>query len=248
VQTHFPTTEICNGIDDDCDGAIDEENPPGGAPCTVPDALGACAAGTNSCASGTMTCVPTTTASTEVCNGVDDDCDGQTDEGLAPLTCGLGVCASTVPACVGGVPQTCVPGSPSTEICNGLDDDCDGRTDEEYAWSGLLQPVNQDGSSIFQQKSTIPLKFRLTSCSGAAITTAVATLEVVPFSDAIVGTVDEGTLPNARADTGSLFRFDAKAGQYMFNLGTKSLVPSAAYTLRIRIDDGSVHDTVISLK
>jgi hypothetical protein len=146
------------------------------------------------------------------------------------------------------VSQSCVPGTPSAEVCNGVDDDCDGRADEEYAWSGLLQPVNQDGSSIFQQNSTIPLKFRLTTCSGAAITTAVATLEVVPFSDSIVGTVDEGSLPNARADTGNLFRFDAKGGQYLFNLGTKSLPAGAAYLLRIRINDGSVHETVISLK
>ncbi|HET8947062.1 MAG TPA: hypothetical protein VFQ07_08760, partial [Candidatus Polarisedimenticolia bacterium] len=84
--------------------------------------------------------------------------------------------------------------------------------------------------------------------SGAAVTTAVATIEVLPYTDAIVGTVDEGTLPNTRADTGTLFRFDAKGGHYMFNLGTKGLAPSAAYILRIRINDGSVHDTIISLK
>ncbi|HET8948477.1 MAG TPA: MopE-related protein [Candidatus Polarisedimenticolia bacterium] len=248
VQTHFPAAETCNGVDDDCDGSVDEGNPPGGAACTIPDAVGPCAAGVFSCASGSMACVPTFTPSAEACNGIDDDCDGATDEGFASLTCGVGVCSRTVPACTGGVPQTCVPGTPGTETCNGLDDDCDGRVDEEYTWSGLLQPVNQDGSSIFQSKSTIPLKFRLTSCSGAAVTTAVATIEVLPYTDAIVGTVDEGTLPNTRADTGTLFRFDAKGGQYMFNLGTKGLLPSAAYILRIRINDGSVHDTIISLK
>jgi len=298
VQTHFPTAETCNGIDDDCDGSVDEGNPPGGAACTIPDAVGPCAAGVNSCASGSMTCVPTFTPSAETCNGIDDDCDGSTDEGFADLTCGVGVCSRTVPACNGGVPQTCVPGTPGVEtcngldddcdgatdegfapltcgvgacsrtvpacssgvsqtctpgapapeVCNGVDDDCDGRTDEEYSWSGLLQPVNQDGSSIFQSKSTIPLKFRLTNCSGTAITTAVATLEVLPYADSIVGTVDEGTLANTRADTGNLFRFDAKGSQYMFNLGTKGLAPSAAYILRIRISDGSVHDTIVSLK
>jgi hypothetical protein len=132
-------------------------------------------------------------------------------------------------------------------VCNGLDDDCDGQTDEAPAWSGLLQPVNQDGSSIFQAKSTIPLKFRLSSCSGQSITTAIATLEVVAVSNTILGTVLEEALPNSRADIGDLFRFDAKGNQYVYNLGTKSLVAGRSYLLRIHVGD-SVYETVISLK
>jgi hypothetical protein len=248
VQTFFASAETCNGVDDDCDGAIDEGNPPGGAPCTVPGAVGPCAAGAFSCSTGSMTCTQTVTPAAEACNGVDDDCDGSTDEGLGTVSCGTGLCARTVAACTGGVPTACVPGAPAPETCNGLDDDCDGSVDEAYAWSGLLQPVNQDGSSIFQQKSTIPLKFRLTTCSGTSITSAIATLEVLPYTDSIVGTVDEGSMPNTRADNGNLFRFDAKGGQYLYNFGSKDLRPSASYILRVRINDGSVHDTVISLK
>ena len=55
-----PTAEVCNEIDDDCDGPIDEQL--------------ACQ------------CVP----QDEVCNGVDDDCDGGTDEGLLNACGGCG--------------------------------------------------------------------------------------------------------------------------------------------------------------
>ncbi|HZN03801.1 MAG TPA: MopE-related protein, partial [Candidatus Polarisedimenticolia bacterium] len=265
VQTVFPSAETCNGVDDDCDGSTDEDQPPGGEEVcngldddcddVVDEGLGTLSCGTGACArtvdacvgGSTQTCVPGI-PSEEACNGLDDDCDGQTDEGLGSLSCGTGVCARTVAACSGGSSQTCVPGAPAPEACNGLDDDCDGQTDEEAAWSGLLQPVNQDGSSIFQQKSTIPLKFRLTKCSGEGITTATATLEVVPISNTILGTVDEGTLPNARADIGDVFRFDLKGNQFVYNLASKSLIPGRSYLLRIRINGGPAHETVISLK
>ncbi len=57
-QCH-PTAEVCNGVDDDCDGQIDEGN--------------VC----NTCTGCNNQCKPTA----EVCNGVDDDCDGLIDEG-----------------------------------------------------------------------------------------------------------------------------------------------------------------------
>jgi hypothetical protein len=67
----------------------------------------------------------------ELCNGIDDDADGEIDEGIGELSCGMGICLATVPGCAGGVPGQCFPGQPGDETCNGLDDDCDGATDEE---------------------------------------------------------------------------------------------------------------------
>ncbi len=70
-------------------------------------------------------------AGTEICNGEDDDCDGEVDEELAPLTCGLGPCAHSVDACENGVQQDCDPfEGAEVEACNGVDDDCDGEVDE----------------------------------------------------------------------------------------------------------------------
>ena len=115
--------EVCNWLDDDCDGLTDEDL--GWITCGV----GSCARMVEACKDGVpQECKPGT-PKTEVCNGLDDDCDGEIDDGLAPLVCGIGPCQNTVPACVGGIPQVCTPLPGKKEICNGIDDDCDGQAD-----------------------------------------------------------------------------------------------------------------------
>ncbi|MFH1720082.1 MAG: MopE-related protein [Patescibacteria group bacterium] len=128
--------EVCDALDNDCDGQTDEEL--GSTTC----GLGVCNHTIQNCIGGvTQTCDPMEGASSEVCNLIDDDCNGQTDEDLPSLTCGLGECDHTTPSCVAGVPQTCDPMEGSTsELCNGLDDDCDGGTDEDF--SNLNQPCS----------------------------------------------------------------------------------------------------------
>lgn len=76
------TKEVCNGKDDDCDGKTDEENPDGGADCSVQGKLGPCAKGKQTCQNGSLACVSQANAKPEVCNGKDDDCDGQIDNGV----------------------------------------------------------------------------------------------------------------------------------------------------------------------
>lgn len=57
VQGKSPSAETCNGLDDNCDGNIDEGNPGGGAACDTGQP-GMCAAGSVTCESAALTCKP----------------------------------------------------------------------------------------------------------------------------------------------------------------------------------------------
>jgi hypothetical protein len=115
----------------------------------------------------------------------------------------------------------------------------------QYAWSGIQQPVNADGSSIFQLGRTVPVKFQLAGAS-ANITNAVAKLTVAKVSSAIDGTYMEAVSTSA-ADTGNQFRYDASSGQYVFNLATKGL-STGTWSLSINLGDGVSRTVQISLR
>jgi hypothetical protein len=113
-----------------------------------------------------------------------------------------------------------------------------------YSWAGYRQPINEDGSSIFKQGSTVPVKFQLTGAS-VGITDAVARLYYAKVSEGIEGTYLEA-VSTASATTGNLFRLSG--GQYVFNLGTSDL-SEGTYRLKVDLGDGEETRMVtISLK
>lgn len=132
-----PTSEICDGLDNDCNGLIDD-----GIACGCTEGenrvcginSGACQTGTQTCSGGTWSICgggymgPTQ----ETCNNIDDDCDGTADELL------IQSCESDIGECSSGT-QTCSFGSwgscsgnigPTQETCDNKDNDCDNLIDE----------------------------------------------------------------------------------------------------------------------
>jgi hypothetical protein len=99
------------------------------------------------CVGGTpQECIPRD-PSQEVCDGVDNDCDGEVDEGLGTLTCGVGVCITTVDVCIDSIRQECIPGVPTEEICDGVDNNCNGLVDEGGVCS-LVVPFTVEAENM----------------------------------------------------------------------------------------------------
>jgi outer membrane protein assembly factor BamB len=98
-----PAPEQCNGVDDDCDGAVDERLD---RACSS-----ACGEGVEACEDGRFLPCSAPEPAAERCDGLDNNCDGRADDGV------LNACGRC-----GALPL---------DECNGADDDCDRQVDED---------------------------------------------------------------------------------------------------------------------
>ncbi len=106
LQFCIPWREVCNGIDDDCNGIIDDNIPHAGF---CGSDVGECTPGILACSFGRFVCTGRGPRS-ERCDRRDNDCDGVVDEGVRNR-CGQ-----------------CGPNP--RERCDYQDNDCDGAVDE----------------------------------------------------------------------------------------------------------------------
>lgn len=186
------TAETCNGIDDDCDGTIDDgamltfyvDNDGDGFGSSAPDAetREACQAPAgfvNSKTDCNDSSTSINTSATELCDAAaaDEDCDGMSNEG-----CGCSNIGMSQACCSGRGSQTCEARdggnnptlsvctvSASLEICNAIDDDCDGQIDELYTI------VSADGGTVVLDGGSLELDGGCTVGVGACARSGAAT-------------------------------------------------------------------------
>jgi len=125
--------EFCNGLDDDCDGAVDGGviDPWAGQSCDGPDS-DLCKEGTYICSAGQQVCSDNTGSAVDLCNGMDDDCDAASSDGSEDPQNGIAcdgpdsdLCKEGTRSCVAGA-LICSDNTGSiVDICDGVDNDCD---------------------------------------------------------------------------------------------------------------------------
>jgi hypothetical protein len=171
---HVTATEICDGVDQDCDGVADDgvstvyyadlDGDSYGDAGNTTSSCGAAPSGyelsAGDCDDGDATISP---LGVETCDGADNDCDGDVDELGATGTTLVYVDADgdgyggTDSALACGLPSgyaatstDCDDSAASispgaVEVCNGFDDDCDGDSDEAGATGALSWAPDDDG-------------------------------------------------------------------------------------------------------
>ena len=122
-----PAAETCNGLDDDCDGTIDQ-------------GVGQECVDYNTCTTY-VSCTACPISPDELCDGKDNDCNGQIDDNPLDVgkVCGInvGVCKKGITKCVAGKLECDGGVLPSEEVCDNLDNNCNHQIDENVAGEGL---------------------------------------------------------------------------------------------------------------
>lgn len=158
---HPMATEICDMVDNDCRGGVDDV--PGGCGCSLGDTqacgtdVGRCSRGSQTCtAAGTWGPCSGTGPRAETCDGGDDDCDARTDE---DFDCVQSTTASGTTACGNPGSRRCSASctwtdadfyaSESAATCDYCDDSGMGLGDEVPFATAMSSSTTNDGWDLY---------------------------------------------------------------------------------------------------
>lgn len=122
-----------------------------------------------------------------------------------------------------------------------------------YRFDGFLQPINDTAhqvgvsTSIFKAGSTVPVKFQLKDASGRVVQPTAAPVWLTPVKGSATSAPVDESVYSATADSGSAFRYDATAQQYIYNWKTGNSGGNY-WRIGVRLDDGQVHYVNIGLR
>jgi hypothetical protein len=121
-----------------------------------------------------------------------------------------------------------------------------------YRFDGFLQPINDTAhqvgttTSVFKAGSTVPVKLQLKKADGTVVQSATAPEWLTPAKgSSMTAPVDE-TVYSASPDSGSAYKYDSTAMQYMYNWKTGT--GGSYYRIGVKLDDGQTYYVNIGLR
>jgi hypothetical protein len=123
----------------------------------------------------------------------------------------------------------------------------------KYRFDGFLQPINDTAhqvgvaTSTFKAGSTVPAKFQLKRDDGTVVQSPTAPVWLTPVKGSATSAPVDETVYTASADSGTTYRYDATAQQYLYNWKSTS-AGGNYWRVGVRLDDGQTYYVNLGLR